>query len=428
MPPPTPPQTRVPRHRWLLAVVLVALAASPVVLRYLVFWPLDQWQVDVEVYRAAGVSILTGRPIYDGLTEPPQLLPFTYPPFAAFLAVPLALVPFGVAGWLWTGAQVLATTMTTWYAGWRILRPTGPWLPLALAGLTAPMLWLHPVGDGIRFGQVNAFIVLACLMDLRDPRPGLVRRVPRGVLVGLAMAVKLTPGVFVVHFLVTRRWREAATAVATAAAVTIGAAVVLPSASWTFWTGALRDSDRLGPNAGTANQSIRGFLLRMGLDGVGGTVLWLGVVALVAVLGFGLARRMHARGDSVAEVAVVGLLACLLSPVAWVHHYHWVVVVVLALLGAQPWRDRRRLVAGLAVLVFFVLRLPWWGIDWLATDWPEWPGRVLQNADVFGGLAALWLLWWVARDEARRSVAGDGDFGDDAHVDDTTPRPTSALA
>ena len=48
----TPPVDRtVPRHRWLLAVLVIALAAVPVVLRYLVFWPLDQWQVDVEVYR-----------------------------------------------------------------------------------------------------------------------------------------------------------------------------------------------------------------------------------------------------------------------------------------------------------------------------------------------------------------------------------------
>ena len=47
-------------------------------------------------------------------------------------------------------------------------------------------------------------------MDLRQPRPGLLRRVPAGVLVGLAMSIKLTPGVFVVHYLVNRRWREAA--------------------------------------------------------------------------------------------------------------------------------------------------------------------------------------------------------------------------
>ena len=54
------------------------------------------------------------------------------------------------------------------------------------------MLWLHPVSDGIRFGQVNAFMVLACLMDLRRPRPGLLRRVPPGSSC-LAMSIKLTP-------------------------------------------------------------------------------------------------------------------------------------------------------------------------------------------------------------------------------------------
>ena len=54
--------------RWALAALIVALAAMPVVLRYLVFWPLDQWQVDVEVYRQAGESILTGRPIYLAMT------------------------------------------------------------------------------------------------------------------------------------------------------------------------------------------------------------------------------------------------------------------------------------------------------------------------------------------------------------------------
>ncbi|MBM6403428.1 DUF2029 domain-containing protein [Phycicoccus sp. CSK15P-2] len=389
----------VPRWRWGLLVVLVALAATPAALRYLVFWPLDQWQVDVDVYRSAGVSLLTGRPVYGTLTEPPQLLPFTYPPFAAFLAVPLALLPFGVVGWLWTAGQVAATTLVVWLAARPMLQRAGTWTPVALATVAAPMIWLHPVSDGIRFGQVNAFLVLAVVLDLVRPRPRLLRRVPQGVLIGLAMAVKLTPGVFVVHFLVTRCWREAATAVGTAAAVTVLAAVALPSASWAFWLGALQDSDRLGPNAGTANQSMRGFLLRMGLDGLGGTVLWLVLVAVVAVAGFGLARRMYRRADPMGEVAVVGLLACLLSPVAWVHHFHWVVVVALALLGAEPWRDRRRLWAGLGVTAFFLMRLPWWGIDWLATDWPEWPGRVLQNADVFGGLAALWLLWWVVRAE-----------------------------
>lgn len=397
--------------RWAVGTVLVLLGAAPAVLRYLVFWPLDQWQVDVEVYREAGVSILVGRPIYSVMTEAPQLLPFTYPPFAAVLAIPLALLPFGAVGWLWTLAQVAATTAIVWYAGWRLIHRTGAWVPITLGLLTAPMLWLHPVGDGIRFGQVNAFMVLACLMDLRRPRPGLLRRVPPGVLVGLAMSVKLTPGVFVVHYLVTRRWREAATAVGTAVAVTVGSWLLVPEASFAFWGGALQDPTRLGPNFGTSNQSLRGFLLRVGPDGLAGTTIWLACVAVVGVVGFQLARRAHRAGDSISEVAAVGLMAVLLSPVAWIHHLHWMVVVIFAVLGADPLRDRRRLVAAAVLTAFFTCRLPWWGISWLNhRDWPELPGRVLQNADTFGSLLALALLWWALHlPPARRHTPSPAD-------------------
>ncbi len=407
-----------------LAVVVVLLAAALPVLRYLVFWPLDQWQVDVEVYREAGVSVLTGRPVYQAMTEAPQLLPFTYPPFAAVLAVPLAFLPFGLVGWLWTAAQVLATTAVVWYAGWRLIHRTGPLVPVTLALLTAPMLWLHPVSDGIRFGQVNAFMVLACLMDLRRPRPRLLTRVPPGVLVGLAMSIKLTPGVFVVHYLLNRRWKEAATAVLTAGAVTVGAWMLLPEASFAFWGGALQDPARLGPNAGTSNQSIRGFLLRVGPPGLAGTVLWLVLVAVVGTIGYALARRAYRAGDSVSEVAAVGLMAVLLSPVAWIHHLHWMVVVVFAILGADPWRDRRRLVAAGVVTGFFLCRLPWWGITWLShPQWPQLPGRMLQNADTVGSLIALALLWWalhrppvtdVSR-PPRRSAALSGGPGAGTH-------------
>lgn len=389
---------RAPAWHWLVAGTLILAAAAIPVLRFLVFWPKDQWQVDVEVYREAGVSILIGRPIYAALTEAPQLLPFTYPPFAALLAIPLALLPFGLVGWLWTAAQIAATAGIVWYAGYRLIHtgPGGAARPLVLGVLAAPMLWLHPVGDGIRFGQVNAFIVLACLMDLRRPRPGLLGGIPPGVLVGLAMAIKLTPGVFVIHYLICRRYREAATAIGSAALAWFAALLILPEASLAFWGGALQDPARLGPNMGTSNQSIRGVLMRLGPDGTAGSLLWLVLVLAVAAFGFALARRAYRAGDSITEVATIGLMACLLSPVAWIHHFHWMVVVILAVLGARPWLDRRRAWAAGLLWVWFTCRLPWWGISWIAAGWPPQAiGRLLQNADLVGALLALGLLSWA---------------------------------
>jgi alpha-1,2-mannosyltransferase len=89
-------------------------------------------------------------------------------------------------------------------------------------------------------------------------------------------------------------------------------------------------------------------------------------------------------------------MAVLLSPVAWIHHFHWIVVVVFAVLGADPWRDRRRLVSAGAITAAFLCRMPDWGIAWLShPELPAWPGRVLQNSDTFFTLGALALLWWT---------------------------------
>jgi hypothetical protein len=207
---------------WVLGLlVFLALAAWPVA-KFLLLFPQDQWQVDIQVYREGGLSVLQGRPIYQQMTDPPQLLPFTYPPIAAILAIPLALVPFEVAAWGWTVAQLATNIAIAWVAWYHLRHRVGAWAPVLVGAVAGAFLWTQPVGDGIRFAQVNAFLVLMILLDLKRPRLPVLRSIPPGVLVGLAMAIKLTPGVFVIHYLVCRRWREAFTAIATASAVSSG--------------------------------------------------------------------------------------------------------------------------------------------------------------------------------------------------------------
>ncbi len=407
--------TRPDAKHWLIAIVVLAAGLASPIYTFLIAAPPDQWQVDVQVYREAGVSILQGRPVYQQMTEPPQLLPFTYPPVAALIFVPLALVPFWLAAVGWNVAQVLANIAIAVIAWHLLMRRVGPWWPVVAAAIVGAFMLTQPVADGIRFAQVNAFLVLACLVDLRRPRLRVVRWLPPGVLVGLAMAIKLTPGVFVIHYLVCRRWREAATAIGTAVFASVMAWLVLPTASFAFWGGALQDPNRLGPNDGSANQAFRALLLRRGLDGGELLIAWAPYLLVIGGIGFWLARRAYQRGDWLSEVAMVGLLGFLLSPVSWMHHLHWIMVIVPAILGptlAQSWRQVRadgrwrRWLAALVVWGWFTVSIPFTGVLWLRYDrQPREIGHLLIEGNVLGSLIVFALLGWAIL----RPIGPDGE-------------------
>ncbi len=392
---------------WLLAGVLVfAVVGMDIFWRYLVSWPDEIWQVDLEVYREGARSLLIGRPVYDYLTGGPQWLPFTYPPFGAVLGLPLALMPFRAAAWVWQLAMLSLLWVAVGVAFRPFLRRFGRYAPLVQGGLAGLAVHLLPLSDGIRFGQVNSLIVTLCLVDLTRRHEG---RTPRGALVAVAAAIKLTPGVFWVHWAVTRRWRPLATSVLTAAAVTGLTALVVPSASAEFWTSALLDPGRLGPNAGASNQSLRGVLLRIGPpQGAALTLTWLALVAVVAVAGFTLSARLHRLDDQVAVVAVVGMIAVLVSPVSWVHHLQWGVVVIGALLGDA--RQLRRVVAALVAGAWLYLHMPWWGDNMVREGvGPQWAARLLQNSYTLFALVALVALWWFLARGRRPESQPSGD-------------------
>ncbi|GAA0317551.1 glycosyltransferase 87 family protein [Kineococcus aurantiacus] len=388
--------SRAGAWRW-LGVLVLLVAVAPVVHRYLVAYPDDQWQVDLEVYREAGRSLLLGRPVYQFETEVPQLLPFTYPTFSAVLSIPLALLPWAVAGWVWTAFQLALLWVVVGLAFGPLLARAGRFAGLAHGVVAAACAWISPVGENIRFGQVNAILVTLCLLDLLRGADGLrlgrfTLRWPRGALVGVAVAIKLTPGVFLVHFAITRQWRELRNAVLAAVGVTVATFLVAPEGSLEFWTSALLNSDRLGPNAGSSNQSLRGFVLRLYLSDGATTAVW-GVLALAAaVAGYALARRLHRRGSLVGEVAACGVVALLVSPVSWLHHYLWGVVVLGAVVGDA--RVRSRAVAAVVGLVLLWVAWPWWGANLLASrSVPTVLARVVQNGDLWWACASLVVMW-----------------------------------
>ena len=138
--------------------------------------------------------------------DPVTGLPFTYPPFAAVVMVPLALLPAWLAAALWTGASVGALAAVVVVVRRALGRPAPGWL---VALVTGGALALEPVWQNLAFGQVNLFLMLAVLVDLLRPE-----RRWSGVLVGIAAGVKLTPLVFVVLLVLVGRRAAAGRAVA----------------------------------------------------------------------------------------------------------------------------------------------------------------------------------------------------------------------
>ncbi|WP_203863490.1 glycosyltransferase 87 family protein [Planobispora rosea] len=430
--------TRRPVWVWPLALLMIVVAAAPLVLHWLGNAD-DQRLVDLDVYRTGGEMVLSGRPVYDFATPAPQLLPFTYPPVAALLATLLAAMSWPVAQWVWTIGIFVTLAVTVGYGFREVLAridrpgaagtrpgaagarpgaartvPRAVWMPLAFAFLTVMCTYLMPIRDQVRFGQVDILLVSLCLADCVARRPVW----PRGMLIGLATAVKLTPGVFLIYLLITgfgpgareEQRRTFFMAVFTAALLTLLPFLVIPADAADFWFRALLDPERLGANAATTNQSMRGMLIRLYLPETLTSAIWLVLVAAVGWYGFRQARRSLLGGDAVTAFALVGLMASLLSPVTWIHHLAWVVVVLGAIVGDGSDPVRVRVAAG--VWLYYVVPIPWWGVAIKAAEVPVLSpvvGKIVQNAFGLGAVGLVWLLSvWLPR---RHAVFQSGQAG-----------------
>ncbi|GII56194.1 membrane protein [Planotetraspora thailandica] len=395
---------------YLVSLLIIAAATAPLI-DYWLTNPADQRLVDLDVYRTGGSALLLGVPVYSVITPAPQLLPFTYPPFAAILAVPLAEMSWPAAQWVWTAAIVVVLAATVGFAFRPLLERFRGRLaaPALFTVLTVACFYIMPIRDQIRFGQVDLFLVALCLLDCVVRKPWW----PRGMLIGIATAVKLTPGVFLIYLAVTglsrrdgdRENRNALfMAVFTAALLTLLPFLVIFHDAKDFWFSALLDSERLGANAATTNQSLRGMLLRLYMPGWLTAVIWLAAAAVVGWYGFRAARRAFLDGDVMTAVALTGLMAVLLSPVAWIHHLAWVVIVLAALAGSG--KDPRRLLVAAGAWLYYVLPIPWWGVSIKALEIPVVSpviGKIVQNGF---GLGAIGLLWLLASWLPRRRSAG----------------------
>jgi alpha-1,2-mannosyltransferase len=334
---------------------------------------------DLKVYRVGGAAWMHGVPLYT--SKFPFWLPFTYPPVAAALFSVLRILPMAVAAALLTAAGLVglgyATTLAV-PARWVLLV-----LPCALV--------LEPVRTTLRFGQINLVLMALVAVDCLLPRT----RYPRGLLVGVAAAVKLTPAVFILFFLARRQRGPAATAALTFAGMTGLGVLLAPADSIRYWHQTIFDPDRIGGAEFVTNQSLRGALTRLDLSELVWVVLSVGVLAIAW---FG-ARRVQ---DPVTALLVTAAAGLVVSPVSWSHHWVWIVPALFV--GAvRLYRNPPALAALAATAVVFTVGqryLPH-GDD-RELHWTWWQ-HVLGNSYL---LAALTFLVWTAVTHRKPAMVG----------------------
>ena len=343
--------TRMRPAAWLMAAVVLFLLAVGGYALLVHASPQYYWsQIDTAVYRDGGIAVRNQPAMLYALGFGPAKLPFIYAPFAALVFA---------AG---SGAS-----FATWQVGLTVLTigllPVVAYLSLGLAGRPAGLaraaaavaiatvgLWLEPVAMTLFFGQINLVLLALVVGDLALPD----RIKGKGIGIGLAAGIKLTPLIFIPYLLLTRRVRAAAVSALTFA-VTVGLGfALLPRASAVYWDGQFF---RPSKHFHLDNQSLNGVILRLTHAGPDAHAYWLAAAVVVGIAGLATSILASRRGHE-----LLGLVACaatglLVSPVSWSHHYVYVVpALVLAAYG--PRRLGYRILGTALVVGLF----GWWPV------------------------------------------------------------------
>ncbi|MCW2565868.1 MAG: hypothetical protein JWQ31_4428, partial [Mycobacterium sp.] len=363
------------------------------------------YRIDIEVYRMGGRAWLDDRPLYaDGAmfhTRAGLDLPFTYPPLAAVAFSPFAWLPLNVASvaitlttlvLLIVSTVIVLTGLDVWPQTSVTTEPA--WLRrcwLAVAIVAPAVIYLEPIRSNFDFGQINVVLMTLVIADCVPRKTPW----PRGVLLGIAIALKLTPAVFLLYFLLRRDTRALLVTAASTVVATLAGVALAWRDSVEYWTDTVRNTDRIGTATLNTNQNIAGALARLGLGEGERFVLW--TLACFAVLGLTVwaGRRVLKAGPArpatsdfsqpVLALICVAMFGLVVSPVSWSHHWVWVLPTLLVTTVVAY---RLRNVALAAVTAAGIALMVWTPITLM-------PEHHETAASLWRQLAGGSYVWWA---------------------------------
>jgi alpha-1,2-mannosyltransferase len=375
-----------PFSLWRPDLLLVLCLVGFAVEKRLVLLP--AWtHMDLDVYRRGAAALAGGRPIYELV---PGQLPFTYPPFAAIIMLPLEFVGRTVAitamAALSLAAFALICAIT--FSRLRIDRRTA-WF-LALGALS-----LQPFFHTFELGQVNVAIMALVMLDCL-----VVPRRYRGIGVGIAAATKIVPGIFVLYFLLRRDWRAVAQSGITLVATVLVSFIILPQETMSYWTNLMGEAARTGDTISSVNQSIPGVVERLMHDHYPPTVVL--IIASLCGIAFAAlaARKQLAHGHDLAALVCIAIGGLLASPVSWSHHYVWAAPALIILFV-----EKRTVAAAVGAAIFYMA--PWQNIPFgYGAELTYGPWEMFVSA-AYPLAAILWLASQLFSRSATASPSPD---------------------
>lgn len=355
------------------------------------------YRIDIDIYQMGGQTWLDGRPLYTGdvlFHTPIGLnLPFTYPPLAAIVFCPFAWLHMPAASvaitvltlvLLIVSTVIVLTRLDVWNTSTVVPGPA--WLRrwwLAVVVVAQASIWLEPIASNFAFGQINVVLMTLVIADCVPRRTPW----PRGLLLGLGIALKLTPAVFLLYFLVRRDFRSALTAVISFASATLLGFILAWSDSWEYWTHTVHHTDRIGSAALNTDQNIAGALARIGLSEHLRFLLWLGLCLAVLALTVWAMRRVLRAGETTLAVVCVALFGLMVSPVSWSHHWVWVLPTLLVTM-ILSWRRRNIALAVVTLVGVAVLEIDWTPLELM-------PKHHEETANWWHQLLGMSYVWWA---------------------------------
>ena len=309
-------QIRLTRSR-LVRIVLSAIAVVSVLilLKVLVLGSYP----DFNTYYYGVQTVMHGGNPYVGIQK--DGFAFVYPPPAVLLLFPFSLLPFSLAGQLFTLASLACLVGSIWVL-FKLLNVRA----YSALGILFVILICNffPVKFTLGMGQVN--LILLLLVSLFTYCYSKQRDRLAGVLLGLAFAIKLFPALLFVYLVLERRWVIVGALVATVAASGLVTLFVVPLPIDVYFFKTSLPSLASSWKGDYYNQAVSGWLMR------DVSSPWLREVLRAATAGVlvVLSLLFIWRGRKTAEAKLLGLsivltVSLIINSFSWQHHFVWLV-------------------------------------------------------------------------------------------------------